>query len=90
MSMSKPERPPFIVSSADVEETRHAYPKSEEQMAPSRAVGAHAGLLRIGLHLMRVGPGQRTSYPHAEETRSSSSTSSRASSTRGSTATSTG
>jgi uncharacterized cupin superfamily protein len=61
------ERPPFLISSADVAETRHAYPNSTEQMAPSREIGRRAGLLRIGLHLVRVGPGQRTSYPHAEE-----------------------
>jgi uncharacterized cupin superfamily protein len=62
-----PPRPPCLISSADVEETSHAYPNSDERMAPSRAIGKHAGLLRIGLHLVRVEPGQRTSYPHAEE-----------------------
>jgi uncharacterized cupin superfamily protein len=65
--MVKPERPAFIAAAADVEETRHRYPNSEEAMAPSRAIGRHAGLLRIGLHVVRVGPGERTSYPHAEE-----------------------
>lgn len=62
-----PARPPFIVSSADVPETRHRYPRSEEDMSPSRAIGQAAGLLRLGIHLVRVAPGTRTSFPHAEE-----------------------
>jgi len=61
-----PSRPPFIISSADVPETRHRYPNSQEEMAPSRAVGRAAGLLRVGIRLVRVLPGTRTSYPHAE------------------------
>ena len=42
------------------------YPNSDEDMAPARAIGRAAGLLRIGIHLVRVPPGKRTSYPHAE------------------------
>ena len=61
-----PTRPPFLVSAADVPETRHRYPNSEEAMAPSRAIGRTAGLRRVGLHLVRVLPGTRTSWPHAE------------------------
>ena len=59
-------RPPFIISASDVAETRHTYPDSGEQLAPSRAIGKAAGLRRIGLHLERVLPGTRTSWPHAE------------------------
>ncbi len=59
-------RPPFIVSSADVPEKTHRYPNSDEDMAPARPIGRAAGLLRIGIHLVRVPPGRRTSYPHAE------------------------
>jgi uncharacterized cupin superfamily protein len=59
-------RPPFIVSTADVPETTHRYPHSEEPMAPSRAVGRAAGMLKIGLHVQRVPPGYRISWPHAE------------------------
>jgi uncharacterized cupin superfamily protein len=62
-----PKRPPFIVSAADVPEHSHVYPHSSEAMAPSRAVGRQAGLQRIGLHVVRVPPGSRTSWPHAEE-----------------------
>ena len=60
------DRPPFTVSSADVAEKSHRYPNSDEDMAPARAIGRAAGLLRIGIHLVRVPPGKRTSYPHAE------------------------
>ena len=61
-----PTRPPFIVSSADVPEKRHRYPRIDEDMSPSRAIGRAAGLMRIGVHLVRVAPGTRTSLPHAE------------------------
>ena len=66
---SRPEartRPPFIIASADVPERIHRYPNSTEGMAPSRPVGRAAGLRRIGIHLVRVTPGTRTSWPHAE------------------------
>jgi len=59
-------RPPFIVPSADVPEKIHRYPNSDEDMAPARPIGRAAGLLRIGIHLVRVPSGRRTSYPHAE------------------------
>ncbi len=61
-----PTRPPFVVSAADVPEKRNRYPNSQEEMAPSRAIGRAAGLLQLGIHLIRVLPGTRTSYPHAE------------------------
>ncbi len=64
---SERQRPPFIVSSADVPETKHVYPQSDEPMAPSRAIGRAAGLHQIGIHVVRVPPGYRTSWPHAEE-----------------------
>jgi uncharacterized cupin superfamily protein len=60
-------RPPFIVSTTDVPERSHVYPNSDEPMGPSRAVGRAAGLVRIGIHVQRVLPGQRISWPHAEE-----------------------
>lgn len=59
-------RPPFIVSSSEVPARVHRYPNSDEDMAPSRPIGLAAGLLRIGVHLVTVPPGRRTSYPHAE------------------------
>jgi uncharacterized cupin superfamily protein len=60
-------RPPFILSTADVPESTHRYPGSDEALAAARAIGKAAGLLRIGLHVQRVAPGERTSWPHAEE-----------------------
>jgi len=65
-AMSKT-RPPFIISNADVPEEIGRYPGSDEPLGAGRAIGRAAGLQRIGLHLERLTPGQRTSYPHAEE-----------------------
>jgi uncharacterized cupin superfamily protein len=59
-------RPPFIISSADVPEKRHRYPNRDEEMAPARHLGRAAGLRRLGVRLVRVPPGTRTSVPHAE------------------------
>jgi uncharacterized cupin superfamily protein len=61
-----PNRLPFILSSADVPEKSHRYPDTVEDMAPARAIGRAAGLLKVGIHLVRVAPGTRTSLPHAE------------------------
>lgn len=67
--MSTPtQRPPFIVATADVPEKSHQYPNSDEPMAASRSIGRAAGLKSIGLHVQRVQPGQRISWPHAEST----------------------
>ncbi len=60
-------RPPFIIATTDVEEKPGKYPKSAEQLSSGRAIGRAAGLLRIGLHVERLLPGHRTSYPHAEQ-----------------------
>ncbi len=62
-----PERPPFIVSTQDVPEETGQYPDSDEVCSYGRPIGKFAGLMRIGLHIERVPPGHRTSYPHAEE-----------------------
>ncbi|MCC6994729.1 MAG: cupin domain-containing protein [Deltaproteobacteria bacterium] len=61
------QRPPFIVSSADIPEKTHAYPGSDEKMGPTRSVGRAAGLRRIGINLQTLPPGSRSSWPHAEE-----------------------
>jgi uncharacterized cupin superfamily protein len=65
--MPRAPRPPFIVHFTEVSETTRVYPQSDEQMAPSRALGRAAGLQHIGLHVVRIPPGRRTSWPHAEE-----------------------
>jgi len=59
-------RPRFIISTADVPEKDGAYPDSDERLAFGRPIGRVAGLERIGLHVVRVPPGRRTSFPHAE------------------------
>src|SRR5262245_34762826 len=64
--MSSP-RPPFILSSEDVPEEPGKYPDGDEFLSYGRPIGKAAGLLRIGLHVERLPPGHRTSYPHAEE-----------------------
>ncbi len=60
-------RPPFIVSSDSVEEKPAQYPKSDEVLCFSRRLGRAAGLLSIGINIVRLPPGHRTSWPHAEE-----------------------
>lgn len=59
-------RPSFIVSADDADEHAHTYPHSAERMGPSRPLGKQAGLQRIGIHLQRLPPGARSSWPHAE------------------------
>jgi uncharacterized cupin superfamily protein len=65
--MTRPARPPFIISASDVPEELGKYPRSEEPLAYGRRVGRAAGLLKIGLHVERLPPGHRLSWPHAEE-----------------------
>jgi uncharacterized cupin superfamily protein len=65
--MSSRERPPFVVALADVPEKTDSYPNSDEMLGHAKAIGRAAGLLRIGLHVMRLPPGHRSSWPHAEE-----------------------
>jgi uncharacterized cupin superfamily protein len=52
---------------SDVPEEIGKYPNSDEPLSHYRSIGKAAGLERIGLHVERVPPGQRTSWPHAEE-----------------------
>lgn len=59
-------RPSFILAASDVPEKDGTYPDSDERLSFGRAIGRAAGLERIGLHVERVPPGRRTSYPHAE------------------------
>jgi uncharacterized cupin superfamily protein len=60
-------RPAFILSTRDVPEEPGQYPQSDEVLSYGRAIGKAAGLLRLGVHIERLPPGHRTSYPHAEE-----------------------
>ncbi len=61
------QRPPFIIAAASCPETRHQYPNSDEYLGYQRSIGRAAGLFKIGVNLMRLPPGVRSSWPHAEE-----------------------
>lgn len=60
-------RPDFIRHWRDLEgpDEQH-YPDSTELMTIGAPVGRALGLTRIGVHHVRLLPGRRTSYPHAE------------------------
>jgi uncharacterized cupin superfamily protein len=60
-------RPPFIIAAASCPEMPHHYPNTDENTGYQRSIGKAAGLLKIGVNLMRLPPGQRSSWPHAEE-----------------------
>jgi uncharacterized cupin superfamily protein len=62
-----PPRPDFIAHWSRLEdEEPHRYSGDDEPMALDASVGEKLGLTRIGIHHVRVPPGRRTSYPHAE------------------------
>jgi uncharacterized cupin superfamily protein len=65
--MTRTKRPPFIVAAGSVPTQRHRYPQSDEYHGYSKPLGRAAGLLKIGVNLMRLPPGERSSWPHAEE-----------------------
>jgi uncharacterized cupin superfamily protein len=61
------ERPAFIAHWSALEEPARAnYRGSNEHFAHGAPLGRKLGLQRIGVHHMRVPPGRRVSYPHAE------------------------
>jgi uncharacterized cupin superfamily protein len=61
-----PNRPDFVRHWAELEfKESHRYPDSEP-MAFWSSIGVKLGLTRIGIHHLRVPPGRRISYPHAE------------------------
>jgi uncharacterized cupin superfamily protein len=61
------ERPDFIAHWRDLENAQpHQYPGDDELMGFESSVGEKLGLTRIGIHHVRVPPGRRISYPHAE------------------------
>lgn len=63
--MSK--RPDFIRHWRDLEgEDDDHYPGDTELQAIGARLGQDLGLLRIGVHHLRLLPGRRSSYPHAE------------------------
>ena len=78
-------RPELIGHWTDLEDPEaHRFRGDDEPMAFDASLGERLGLTRIGIHHVRVPPGQRTSYPHAEGApRRSSYSSSRAGPTPG-------
>ncbi len=61
------ERPAFIRHWSALEGVDDAhYPGDTELMAIGAPLGGALGLTRIGIHHIRLLPGRRTSYPHAE------------------------
>ncbi len=62
-----PLRPDFIAHWTEIEYAgAHHYPGDDELMGFWASVGEKLGLTRIGIHHLRVPPGRRISYPHAE------------------------
>jgi len=62
-----PNRPDFIAHWSTLEDPKgHVYRGDTEEMALDASIGEKLGLTRIGIHHVRLRPGQRTSYPHAE------------------------
>jgi uncharacterized cupin superfamily protein len=60
-------RPDFIRHWTELESPKpHQYRNSDEPMGLEASVGENLGLTRIGIHHVRLLPGRRTSYPHAE------------------------
>jgi len=61
------ERPPFIRHWTDIEGADDAhYSGDTERMGIGAPLAKALGLTRIGIHHVRLLPGRRTSYPHAE------------------------
>ncbi|HEY1997867.1 cupin domain-containing protein [Paraburkholderia sp.] len=61
------ERPEFIRHWTELEgpDNKH-YPDSTELQGIGAPLASKLGLTRIGIHHVRLLPGRRTSYPHAE------------------------
>ncbi|HEY8003752.1 MAG TPA: cupin domain-containing protein [Phenylobacterium sp.] len=62
-----PDRPDFIRHWSELEDAEPSrYDGDPEPMGFDASLGRKLGLTRIGIHHVRLPPGQRTSYPHAE------------------------
>ncbi|MES2768805.1 MAG: cupin domain-containing protein [Bdellovibrionota bacterium] len=60
-------KPPFIGNYKDfMEEDNQTYKGSDELLAYGAPVGKKLGLEKIGIHVVTIPPGRRTSWPHAE------------------------
>jgi uncharacterized cupin superfamily protein len=62
-------RPACIVHWSEIEGPDNSrYEGDDELMGIGAPFGRHFGLKRLGIHHVRLLPGRRTSYPHAEST----------------------
>src|SRR5215831_11602751 len=62
-----PARPDFIGHWTEHENSKpNGYRGDDERMGLDASIGEKLGLTRIGIHHVRVPPGRRISYPHAE------------------------
>ena len=62
-----PNTDPPISHWSDVERAEpHRYSGDDELMGFNADLGRHFGLARLGIHHLRLPPGRRSSYPHAE------------------------
>lgn len=60
-------RPSSVVHWTEIEAADEShYDGDDELMSIGAALGRHFGLTRLGIHHVRLLPGRRTSYPHAE------------------------
>ena len=59
-------RPPEIRRWQDLEGPEWTYSGSQEQMGRDADYGRHFGFASLGIHHVRLEPGRRTSFPHAE------------------------
>lgn len=60
-------RPDFVRHWAELEQPEPGhYPGDTELMGHGAPLARRLGLTRIGIHHVRLEPGRRTSYPHAE------------------------
>ena len=58
---------PPIVHWTKIERAQpHRYSGDDELMGHEASFGRHFGFARLGIHHVRLPPGRRTSYPHAE------------------------
>lgn len=59
-------RPPGIVRWQDLEGPEWTYASSDERMGRDADFGRHFGFRALGIHHVRLEPGRRSSFPHAE------------------------
>ena len=60
------DRPAEIVRWEDIEGPEWTYRDHPEEMCRDADYSTHFGLKRFGVHHVRLPPGRRTSFPHAE------------------------